>query len=126
MNSSLSSIILRVLALLVAGIGFYKFFFADDSPTRKVVFVNKELGVAGEVTGFNKARGYKIYINSSDTPYNFDDFENEQIIPNSGLGYYLEHGDSIAKSPNSSIVLVKRKGQLSEWHLVEQPAGQPR
>jgi hypothetical protein len=118
MNSGPPPIVFRILALLVAAIGFYKFFFADDSPTRKVVFITKELGIAGEVTGYNKARGYKIYLDSSDTPYNFDAFANEQFMPDYGLGYYLEQGDSVNKLPNSTILTLQKNGKTSQWHLV--------
>jgi hypothetical protein len=118
MNSGPPPIVFRILALLVAAIGFYKFFFADDSPTRKVVFITKELGIAGEVTGYNKARGYKIYLDSSDTPYNFDAFANEQFMPDYGLGYYLEQGDSVNKLPNSTILTLQKSGKTSQWHLV--------
>lgn len=125
MNSWPSSIIFRLIVLLVAAIGFYKLFFADDSPTRKVVFITEELGIAGRVTGFNKARGFKIYINSSEVPYNFDNFQNQEVSPNFSLGHYLIHGDSISKSPNSTVVLVRRGEQISEWHLVR-PVEPPR
>jgi hypothetical protein len=99
--------------------GIYKLFFANDSPTRNVVFVNEEIGISGKVTGYNKARGFKIYINSSEVPYNFDSFQSREVAPNFSLGYYLEHGDSLTKSPNSSVVVVTRNGQVSEWHFVK-------
>lgn len=120
-SSSALPVVLRVVVLVVVGAVIYNFFFAEAAPNRQVVFVNQELGIAGEVTGFNKARGYKIYLDSTDTPYNFDRFENAQIQPNSGLGHYLEHGDSLTKSPNSSVVVVTRNGRVSEWHFVNPP-----
>lgn len=124
MTSGTLPLVIRVFVIIVVVIGIYKFFFADDSPTRKLVFINRELGIAGEVTGFDKARGYKIYLNSSDTPYNFDNFENAQLLPNTSLGYYLKHGDQLKKEPNTAVIFVKRKGQISEWYLVK-PEAQP-
>lgn len=111
--------LLRLAVVIIAGIGFYKLFFANDSPTRKVVFINQELGIAGKVTGVNKARGYKIYLDGSDTPYNFDDFEHATMRPNNGLGYYLESGDLVEKKPSSTTIKVDRGGQQSEWYFVK-------
>ncbi|MDQ2771914.1 MAG: hypothetical protein M3Y54_15605 [Bacteroidota bacterium] len=113
------SILLRLVIVLIAGIGFYKLFFANDSPTRNVIFINQELGMTGTVTGVNKARGYKIYLDSSDVPYNFDAFENPAMRPNNGLGYYLERGDLVEKKPSSTTITVDRGGQQSEWHFVK-------
>lgn len=123
MNSTLSSVASAGAALAVLGVFIYVFFFKDDSPTRKVVFINQELGVSGQVTGFNKARGFKIYLNSTDVPYNFDAFVNEQVAPHDGLGYYLEPGDFVTKQPNSTTLTLKRKGQESEWKFTK-PAPQ--
>lgn len=118
MNSNSSTIVYSFAALLIVAVVVYKFFLANDSPTRKVVYINQELGIRGEVTGYNKARGFKIYLNNSEVPYNFDAFQNEQVKPDFGLGYYLEQGDSLVKSPHSTVLLVRRGGQASEWHFV--------
>jgi hypothetical protein len=119
MISKLLAVFVRILSVVIVALGFYKFFFAEDSLAPKVVFISKELGIAGKVTGFNKARGYKIYINSSVAPYSFDDFENTQLMPGKSLGYYLEQGDSVNKRPGADTVLVVRESQLSKWCLVK-------
>lgn len=122
MSLTLSGVASGLVALLVVGGVLYKLFVVDDSPRKNVVVVTRELGLAGRVTGYNKARGYKIYLDSSDVAYNFDAFQNAAVAPGEGLGYYLERGDSVAKTPNSGSIGVTRQGQLSEWRLPPAPA----
>lgn len=83
-----------------------------------VTVVSTDIGIEGTVTGYNSARGFKIYLNSSDTPYNFDAFVNERLAPHDSLGYYLAPGDSISKQPNSPVLRLTRGGQTSEWRWV--------
>jgi hypothetical protein len=97
---------------------YWLFVGGETSQARRVVVIDQNLGLAGKVTGYNKARGNKIFLNSSDVPYNFDSFENEALAQLNGLGYYLEQGDSVYKSPNAPVVRVVRAGQRSTWHLV--------
>jgi hypothetical protein len=101
---------------LAAGVGYW-LLLAETPQARNVVVINQDLGLASEVTGYNKARGYKIYLNSSDVPYNFDRFENQALAQRSGLGYYLEQGDSVYKLPNANVLRVVRRGAQSTWHL---------
>lgn len=102
---------------LAAGVGYW-LFLAEAPPMRNVVVVNQDLGLASKVTGYNKARGYKIYLNASDVPYNFDRFENQALAQRNGLGYYLEQGDSVYKLPNAKVLRLVRQGQGSSWRLV--------
>ena len=76
-----------LLLMLLVSFLLYKFFFAASPITHNVVYVNQEIGVSGRVTGYNKARGYKIFLNNTTTPYNFDAFASEQYKPDFGLGY---------------------------------------
>jgi len=107
-----------LLLMLLVGFLLYKFFFAASPTTHNVVYVNQEIGVSGRVTGYNKARGYKIFLNNTTTPYNFDAFASEQYRPDFGLGYYLEQGDSVSKQPNSKLLILHKNGRTSEWRLV--------
>jgi hypothetical protein len=117
-SSSPSSIGFGFLAFLLVAFGLYKFFFAPDPSTHGVVYINQELGISGRVTGYNKARGFKIFLDNSAIPYNFDAFANEQFTPDYGLGYYLEQGDLVNKLPNSSVLTLQKNGKTSQWHLV--------
>jgi len=121
-SSSSTSLGFGFIAFLLIAFGLYKFFFAPDSATHQVVYITQELGVNGRVTGYNKARGFKIFLNNSATPYNFDAFANERFMPDYGLGYYLEQGDSVNKSPNSPVLTLEKNGQTSQWHLMPTPA----
>jgi hypothetical protein len=102
---------------LVACVGYW-LLRPEVSQTQNVVAINQDLGLVGEVTGYNKARGYKIFLNSSVVPYNFDGFENQALAQHNGLGYYLEQGDSVYKAANTKVLRVVRRGQRSTWHLV--------
>jgi len=117
-SSSPASLGLGFLVFLVVAFGLYKFFFAPDPSTHGVVYINQKLGVSGRVTGYNKARGFKIFLDNSTTPYNFDAFASEEFTPDYGLGYYLEQGDSVTKLPNSSVLTLQKNGKTSQWHLV--------
>jgi hypothetical protein len=117
-SSSPASLGFGFLAFLLVVFGLYKFFFPPDPSTRQVVYINQELGVSGRVTGYNKARGFKIFLDNSTTPYNFDAFANKQFMPDYGLGYYLEQGDSVNKLPNSTVLTLQKNGKTSQWHLV--------
>lgn len=118
MASSAASTGLGLLFFLLVGFGAYRLFFGPNPATRNVVYVNQEIGVNGRVTGFNKARGYKIFLNNTTTPYNFDAFASEQYKPDFGLGYYLEQGDSVSKEPNSKQLTLHKNGRTSQWYLV--------
>lgn len=117
-SSSSTSIVVGFLVFLLVAFGLYKFFFAPDPSTHGVVYINQELGVSGRVTGYNKARGFKIFLDNSTTPYNFDSFANKDFMPDYGLGYYLEQGDSVNKLPNSSVLTLQKNGKTSQWHFV--------
>ena len=118
MNTSWSAIATRVPGFGLAALVCYWLFLAETPQVRNVVVINQDLGLAGIVTGYNKARGYKIYLNSSNVPYNFDRFENQALTQRNGLGYYLEQGDSVYKSCNDKVLRVVRQGQRSTWYLV--------
>lgn len=121
--STIVRVIARVMGLLVLVLVTYKWWFSDYNPQLAgVTVVNADIGIKGTVTGYNRARGYKIYINSSETPYNFDAFVNERLSPDDSLGYYLVPGDSISKQPNSPVLRLTRGGQVSEWRWVAPPA----
>lgn len=117
MASSAASVGTGLLVFLLVGFMLYKFFFGS-SATHNVVYVNQAIGVSGRVTGCNKARGYKIFLNNTKTPYNFDAFASEQYKPDFGLGYYLEQGDSVSKEPNSLLLTLHKNGRASQWQLV--------
>jgi len=108
-----AALVPRLLGLAIALFGFYSFFFAE--PTSHVVVINRELGISGEVAVRSDSRGYQIYLDSSRVPYNFDEFINEQLAPNEGLGYYLRAGDSVYKAPHATHLVLKRQGQASTW-----------
>jgi len=101
---------------LVACVGYW-LLRPEVSQALNVVVINQDLGLVGEVTGYNKARGYKLFLNSSGVPYNFDAFENQTLAQHNGLGYYLERGDSVYKPVNAKALRVVRRGQRSTWHL---------
>jgi len=105
----------RLLGLAFLLLVFYRFFFAE--PTSPVVVINRELGISGRVTVHSDSRGYRVYLDSSRVPYSFDDFVNEQLAPHNALGYYLRPGDSVAKAPHATQVVVTRNGQVSTWQL---------
>ena len=73
--------------------------------------------ISGRVTGINRARGYKIYLDDTKTPYNFDNFSNDIISKNNGLGYYVDFKDSIYKQQNSDTLCLIRNGNVSYWTL---------
>jgi hypothetical protein len=125
MKISWSVVAGRLLGFGLSAFVFYQFFLAEDHPKQTVVAVNQDLGLAGKVTGYNKARGNKIYLNSSPVPYTFDDFENQELTRNDGLGYYLEQGDSVYKAPNAKVLRLVRHGQGSTWFLVAPAAAAP-
>jgi hypothetical protein len=102
---------------LVACVGYW-LLRPEASQTQNVVIINQDLGLVGRVTGYNKARGNKIFLNSSAVPYNFDQFENLALAQHNGLGYYLVQGDSVYKLPNARVLRIVRQGQQSIWHLV--------
>jgi hypothetical protein len=106
-----AALVPRLLGLAIALFGFYSFFFAE--PKSPVVVINRELGISGEVAVRSDSRGYQIYLDSSRVPYNFDEFTNEQLAPNEGLGYYLRAGDSVCKAPQATQLVLKRNGQAS-------------
>jgi hypothetical protein len=118
MSASFASVAQSLLAVIIIVGAVYKFFLADNSPTRKTVFINRELGIIGTVTGYNRARTNNIYLNHRDTPYNFSSFVNDQLAPDKGLGYYLETGDTVTKLPNADTLTLQRHGQASYWHFV--------
>lgn len=82
-----------------------------------MVVINRKLSISGEVAVRSNSRGYQIYLDSSRMPYNFDEFTNEQLAPNEGLGYYLRAGDSVYKAPQATQLVLKRNGQASTWRL---------
>jgi hypothetical protein len=106
-----AALVPRLLGLAIALFGFYSFFFAE--PKSHVVVINRELGISGEVAVRSDSRGYRIYLDSSRVPYSFDEFTNEQLAPNEGLGYYLRAGDSVCKAPQATQLVLKRNGQAS-------------
>ena len=110
-----AALVPRLLGLAIALFGFYSFFFAE--PKSHVVVINRELGISGEVAVRSDSRGYRIYLDSSRVPYNFDEFTNEQLAPDEGLGYYLRAGDSVYKAPQATRLVLKRNGQASTWRL---------
>lgn len=103
-----AALVPRLLGLAIALFGFYSFFFTE--PTSHVVVINRELGISGEVIVRSDARGYRIYLDSSQVPYSFDEFANEQLAPHQGLGYYLRPGDSVYKAPQATQLVLKRNG----------------
>jgi len=108
---------LKVTLPVILGLGFciliYQFFFMD---LKKPIIVNKSIGIKGKVTGINRARGYKIFIDDSKAFYNFDQFSNSDIGGNHGLGYYVQLGDSINKRPGSDTLKLSRSGEISFWY----------
>lgn len=116
MNTTLSSIATRILAVLIFGIAIRFVFFSDTTNTAGVVFVTPEPGIKGTVPAASKGRGYRIYLGTSRTPYNVDAYENAQVAPHNGLGYYAEMGDVTEKQPNSTT--LTRNGVVSQWQYV--------
>jgi hypothetical protein len=109
-----AALVPHLLGLAIALFGFYSFF---AEPKSHVVVINRELGISGEVAVRSDSRGYRIYLDSSRVPYSFDEFTNEQLAPNEGLGYYLRAGDSVYKAPQATQLVLKRNGQASTWRL---------
>jgi hypothetical protein len=108
---------LKIILPVIIGLGFciiiYRFVLIDS---KKPIIINKIIGIKGKVTGINKARGFKIFINDSENPYNFDKFSNTEIGGNDRLGYYLDFGDSIDKGSNSDTLKLNRNGKVSFWY----------
>lgn len=118
MATSSYSLIFKAFAILAFVFIAYRWFFPDRPHNQEgVVVINQETGIEGEVTGYNSARGFKIYINSTPTPYNFDLFVNQELAPNNSLGYYIKSGDFISKKPNSNVLMLKRGAQESSWQF---------
>jgi len=108
---------LKIIIPVIIGLGFfiiiYRFVLIDS---KKPIIVNKIIGIKGKVTGINRARSYKIFINDSEIPYNFDKFSNTEIGGNDRLSYYLDFGDGIDKGSNSDTLKLNRNGKVSFWY----------
>lgn len=92
----------------------YIMFFQTETRRTEIGYASF---VSGRVTGINRARGYKIYLNDSKIAYNFDNFSNDKISKDNWLGYYLEFKDSIYKKQNSDSLCLIRNGNLTYWTL---------
>jgi hypothetical protein len=119
LKASAVDLLARLVALAIVTGVFYQFFFAE--PTSRTVVINRELGISGRVTHCSHSRSYTCYLDSSRVPYSFDGFSNEQLAPTDALSYYLQPGDSVAKQPHATYVLLWRHHQLSRWQLVPMP-----
>ena len=109
---NLSRIVFFVILLIAILLVCYKLFIRNPPNT---TIVNKELLINGTVTGVNKARGYKIYLNNSDTPYNFDHFYNFSVSLDDALGYYISVGDIVKKASNSDTLKLIRNNKTQFW-----------
>lgn len=111
-------IITYFVGLLVFTGFIYVFQFMKDI---KRIEVDRTTGISGKITGVNRARGYKIYLNGSNQPYSFDDFFNRAIAGNDGLGYFIELKDSVEKKPNSDTLCLTRGRVKTYWLFEKNP-----
>lgn len=111
-----AALLSRLAGFALMAFVFCQFFFAE-LPSRAVV-INRELGISGQVTICSNSRENVCFLDSSRVRYNFMLFRNEQLAPAASLSDYLQPGDSVAKQPQTTYLLLWRHHQLSRWQLV--------
>jgi len=106
-----------LFVIFFAGMFFflgYQFIFKSS---KQSITLNYQTSLTGRVRGYNRARGYKIYLFGRNDAFNFDNFRDSSVLKDDGLGYYLDYGDSLSKNPNSDTLIVSRNGQVTLWIL---------
>jgi hypothetical protein len=88
------------------------------------IAVGRETAVTGRVTGTMKSRHYHgFFLNGHhDAQYDFSDFVRAPAAAGApapadseDLGFYLQTGDSLTKSPHAAELTVRRGGHLTQW-----------
>jgi hypothetical protein len=87
------------------------------SPTH--VVVDDKTQVQGKVSNHSVNRGkYRFSLQGHREAFDFDNFQNQMLWADGRLGSYLADGDSVSKPANSTVLILSRNGQRSQWMLV--------
>ena len=116
MHPKITRLVLFIFIGVLLSFLAYKFVIQKKEPVINVDFSTE---IKGKVRGFNRARGYKIYLLGMQNAFNFDGFRNYQISRNDALGYYLDYGDSLVKVVNSDTLELFRDGNVTIWKIEE-------
>jgi hypothetical protein len=81
--------------------------------------VNGKTEVQGKISSHSANRGkYRFSLEGRGETFDFDNFQNQTFWENGRLGSYLADGDSVSKPANSTVLILSRNGQHSQWYLV--------